>query len=129
MSRHFPTHTHTSTYANFENLLYICCTLADIPLQPPENIGVPCQQEPFDLELLTEKLQNDFDTSELRVEELERISLVRKVAEPADIMDLEEVEYKICQYYQLWKLYAEVSFELKRKSNLSQESVVAACKV
>ena len=34
-------------------------------LLPPGDIGVPCQQEPFDLELLTEKLQNDFDTSEL----------------------------------------------------------------
>ena len=33
VSRHFPTCTHTSTYANFENLLYICCTLVDIPLQ------------------------------------------------------------------------------------------------
>ena len=32
VSRHFPTYTHTSTYANFKNLLYICCTLADIPL-------------------------------------------------------------------------------------------------
>ena len=31
VSRHFP-HTCTSTYANFKNLLYICCTLADIPL-------------------------------------------------------------------------------------------------
>ena len=30
VSRPFP--THTSTYANFENLLYIRCTLADIPL-------------------------------------------------------------------------------------------------
>ena len=45
--------------------------------------------------------------------------MVRKVAAPADIMDLEEVEYKIRQYCQLWKLYAEVSVELKRKSNLS----------
>ena len=98
-------------------------------LNPPEDIGVPCQQEQFDLELLAEKLQNDLDTSELRVEELERIPLVKKVAAPADIMDLEEVEYKICQYLQLWKLYADISVELKRKSKLSQESAVAACKV
>ena len=46
VSRHFPTHTHTSTYANFENLLYICCTLADIPftMQPqnqPRPVSVP----------------------------------------------------------------------------------------
>ena len=88
-------------------------------LNPPEDIGVPCQQEQFDLELLAEKLQNDLDTSELRVEELERIPLVKKVAAPADIMDLEEVEYKICQYLQLWKLYVEILVELKRKSKLS----------
>ena len=30
VSRHFP--THTSAYANFENLLHIRCTPADIPL-------------------------------------------------------------------------------------------------
>ena len=73
-------------------------------LNPPEDIGVPCQQEQFDLELLAEKLQNDMDTSELHVEELERIPLGKKIAAPADIMDLEEVEYKILQYCHLWKL-------------------------
>ena len=88
-------------------------------LNPPEDIGVPCQQEQFDLELLAEKLQNDLDTSELHVEQLERIPLVKKVAAPADIMDLEEPEYKICQYCQLWQLYAEISVKLKRKSKLS----------
>ena len=98
-------------------------------LNPPEDIGVPCQQEQFNLELLAEKLQNDIDTSELCVEELERIPLVKKIAAPADIMDLEEVEYKILQYCQLWKLYAEISVELKRKSKLSRESAVTACKV
>ena len=98
-------------------------------LSPPEDTGVPCQQEQFDLELLAEKLQNDLDTSELRMEELERIPLVKKIAAPADIMDLEEVEYKICQYCQLWKLYAEISVELRRKSKLSWESTVTACRV
>ena len=98
-------------------------------LTPPEDIGVPCQQEEFDLELLAEKLQKDLDTSEMRIEELERIPLVKKIAAPADIMDLEEIECKIRQYCQLWKLYAEISVELKRKSKLSQESVVTACKV
>ena len=32
VSRLSHTHTHTSTYVNFKNLLYICCTLVDIPL-------------------------------------------------------------------------------------------------
>ena len=44
-------------------------------------------------------------------------------------MDLEEVEHKIFKYCQLWKLYGEISVELKRKSTLSKESVVTACKV
>ena len=78
---------------------------------------------------MAEKLQKDPATSELRMEELERIPLIKKIAAPADIMDLEEVECKICQYLQLWKLYAEISVELKRKSELSWESAVTACKV
>ena len=42
VSRLFPTCTHTSTYANFENLLHIHCTLADIPLLYP-CIGLACR--------------------------------------------------------------------------------------
>ena len=98
-------------------------------LNPQEDIGVPCQQEPFDLELLTVLLQKDMDTSTTQEEKLERIPLVKKVAAPADIIDLEEVEHKIHQYCQMWKLYAETSVELKRKSTLSQESAVTACKL
>ena len=60
-------------------------------------------------------------------EKLERIPRVKKIA--ADIMDREEAEYKICQYCHLWTLYAKNSVKLKRKSELSQESTVAACKV
>ena len=44
-------------------------------------------------------------------------------------MDLDQIEDKICQYCQLWKLYADTSVELKRKSKLSLESAVGACKV
>ena len=100
-------------------------------LTPPEDISVPCQQEEFDLELLAEKLQKDPATSELRMEELEleKIPLIKIIAVPADTMDLEEVKGKIHQYLQLWKLYTEISVELKRKSELSQESAVTACKV
>ena len=42
-------------------------------LTPPEDIGIPCQQEEFDLELLARKLQNDPENSEMCIEELERI--------------------------------------------------------
>ena len=54
---------------------------------------------------------------------------IKKIAAPADIMDLEEVEHKIRQYCQLWILYAGISVELKRKSKLSRERTVTACKV
>ena len=62
-------------------------------------------------------------------EKLERIPSVKKLAGPADVMDQEEAKYKIRQYCQLWTMYADNSVELKRKSELSQESAVAACKV
>ena len=42
-------------------------------LTPPEDIGIPCQQEEFDLELLARKLQNDPENNEMCIEELERI--------------------------------------------------------
>ena len=62
-------------------------------------------------------------------EKLERIPSVKKLAGPADVMDREEAKYKIRQYCQLWTMCADNSVELKRKSELSQESAVAACKV
>ena len=96
---------------------------------PPEDIGIPCQQEEFDLELLARKLQNDPENSEMCVEELERIPQIKKEAAPADFMDLEEVENKYRQYMQLWILYAEISIELRKKSELSKESAVNACRV
>ena len=57
-------------------------------LTQPEDIGIPCQQEEFDLELLARKFQNDPENSEMCVEELERILRIRKEAAPADCMDL-----------------------------------------
>ena len=47
-------------------------------LTPPEDIGIPCQQEEFNLELLARKLQNDPENSEMCVEELERIPRIKK---------------------------------------------------
>ena len=98
-------------------------------LAPPEDIGVSCQQEQFDLELLTALLQNEKDMSTVHEEKLKRIPMIKKIAGPADVMDKEEAKSKILQYGQLWQLYAEISVELKKKSELSQESAVTACKV
>ena len=113
--------------SNFE--LYLRTGKVYTFLAPPEDIGVSCQQEQFDLELLTALLQNEKDTSTTHEEKLERIPMIKKIAGPADVMDREEAEVKILQYGQLWQLYAEISVELKKKSELSQESAVAACKV
>ena len=98
-------------------------------LDPPENIGFKCQQEQFDLQFLRNALRGEQDTSSMHEEKLERIPSVKKLAGPADVMDREEAKYKICQYRQLWTMYADNSVKLKRKSELSQESAVAACKV
>ena len=74
-------------------------------------------------------LQNEQDVSIVHEEKLERIPSIKKIVGPADVMDREEAEHKILQFCQLWTLYTENSVKLKRKSELSQESTVAACKV
>ena len=43
-------------------------------------------------------------------------------------MPREEAEHKVRQYCHLWTMYADSSVELKKKSELSQESAVAAYK-
>ena len=98
-------------------------------LSPPENIGISCQKEPFDLEFLCNMLREEQDISMAQEESLERIPNIKKLAGPADTMSLEETEQKIRQFCHLWKLYADTSVELKKKSELSQDSTVAACRV
>ena len=98
-------------------------------LDPPEDIGIKCQKEPFNLEFLRDTLQGEQDTGTMQEERLERIPSVKKLVGPADVMPREEAEYKVCQYCHLWTMYADSSVELKRKSELSQESAVAACKM
>ena len=65
----------------------------------------------------------------MQEERLERIPSVKKLVGPADVMPREEAEYKVHQYCHLWTMYADSSVELKEKSELSQESAVAACKM
>ena len=98
-------------------------------LSPPENIGISCQKDPFDLEFLRNILREEQDISMAQEEALERIPNIKKLAGPADTMSLEETEQKICQFCQLWQLYADISVELKKKSELSQDSAVTACRV
>ena len=74
-------------------------------------------------------LLDEQDISIAQEEALERIPNIKKLAGPADTMSLEETEHKICQFCQLWQLYADISVELKKKSELSQDSAVAACRV
>ena len=98
-------------------------------LSPPENIGISCQKDPFDLEFLRNMLREEQDISMAQEESFERIPNIKKLAGPADTMSLEETEQKICQFCHLWQLYADTSVELKKKSELSQDSAVAACRV
>ena len=65
----------------------------------------------------------------MQEERLERIPSIKKLVGPADVMPIEEAEYKVCQYCHLWIMYVDSSVELKKKSELSQESAVAACKM
>ena len=96
-------------------------------LDLPEDIGIKCQKEPFNLESLRDTLQGEQDTSTIQEERLKRIPSVKKLVGPTDVMPREEAEHKVCQYCHLWTMYAESSVELKKKSELSQESAVAAC--
>ena len=98
-------------------------------LDPPQNIGITCQKEPFDIESLRDTLQGECNTGPMQEERLKRIPSIKKLVGPADVMPIEEAEYKVRQYCHLWTMYADSSVELKKKSELSQESAVAACKM
>ena len=98
-------------------------------LSPPENIGIACQKDPFDPDFLRNMLREEQDINTAQEESLERIPNIKKLAGPADTISLEETEQKICQFCHLWLLYADTSVELKKKSELSQDSAVAACRV
>ena len=98
-------------------------------LDPRENIGITCQKEPFNIESLRDTLQGEHNTGPMQEGRLERIPSIKKLVRPADVMPSKEAEYKVCQYCHLWTMYADSSVELKKKSELSQESAVAACKM
>ena len=98
-------------------------------LDPPENIGITCQKEPFDIESLRDTLHGKCNTGPMQEERLERIPSVKKLVGPADVMPIEAAKYKVCQYCHLWTMYADSSVELKKQSELSQESAVTACKM
>ena len=56
-------------------------------LDPPEDIGISCQQESFDPEFLTDILRGEHDTSMIQEGKLERIPRVKRIEGPADVMD------------------------------------------
>ena len=47
-------------------------------LSPPENIGISCQKDPFDLEFLSNMLREEQDISMAQEESLERIPNIKK---------------------------------------------------
>ena len=46
---------------------------------PPQNIGITCQNEPFDIESLRDTLQGEHNTGPMQEERLERIPSVKKL--------------------------------------------------
>ena len=90
---------------------------------------MPCQREEFNLELLVEKFDNGHNSDEPLMQELELVPLIRKITAPADVMDLDEIQYHISQYCKLWTLYVDTSIQLKRASKLPRDKAVAACKI
>ena len=69
-------------------------------LSPAEDIGFPCQQEEFDLNLLRKWLRRHTDPIKHCSGELKRIPLIRKMAAAADIMDMAKIKEKMGQYCQ-----------------------------
>ena len=98
---------------------------------PPEDIGVSCQEEEFNINQLKERFQSQSDTTmpKHHEEELKRVPLIKKSTVAADIMDIGEIEEQLGQYGLLCQLYAEASCKLTRKSKLSPEEAIKACKV
>ena len=84
-------------------------------LDPPEDIGIKCQKEPFNLESLRDTLQGEQDTNTMQEKRLKRIPSVKKLVGPADVMPREEAKYKVRQYRHLWTMYADSSVELKKE--------------
>ena len=70
-------------------------------LDPPENIGITCQKEPFEIESLRDTLQGESNTGPMQEERLQRFPSVKKLVGPADIMPSKEAEYKVRQYCHL----------------------------
>ena len=90
-------------------------------LDPPENIGITCQKETFDIESLRDTLQGERNTGLMQEERLERIPSVKKLVGPADVMPREEAKYKVRQYCHLWTMYADSSVELKKNQNFHRK--------
>ena len=58
-------------------------------LDPPEDIGIKCQKEPFDLEFLRDTLRGKQDTGTMQEERVKRIPSVKKLVGPADVLPRE----------------------------------------
>ena len=63
-------------------------------LDPPENIGITCQKEPFDIESLRDTLQGENNAGLTQEERLERIPSVKKLVGPADIMPVKKLNIR-----------------------------------
>ena len=99
--------------------------------QPPEDIGVACQAEMFDNDLLQSQFRARITTTTLGdgEKELERIPIIRKTSPVADMIDTAEIKKMLGQYGQLCKLYTDASCKLARKCRISPFELIKACQV
>ena len=75
-------------------------------------------------------LREEQDISMAQEESLERIpNIKKKIGRTSRHDELGRNRTKIRQFCHLWQLYTDTSVELKKKSELSQDSAVAACRV
>ena len=74
-----------------------------------------------------EREQLETATKRVKTKNTERTTHISKTT--ADRRKYAKRDVNRCQYCHLWTMYADSSVELKKKSELSQESAVAACKI
>ena len=69
---------------------------------PPEDIGVSCQEEEFNVSQLKEQFQSCTDTAvpECREEELKRVPLIQKTMAAANIKLSQEEAVRACKVYE-----------------------------
>ena len=98
-------------------------------LSPPENIGISCQKDPFDLESLRNMLREEQDISMAQEESLERIPKHQKTGRTSRHDELGRNRTKNSPVLSLVATVRRHLSRTEERSELSQDSAVATCRV